>query len=140
MRDRIAADMEALRQSLAGIESAQTATSNIPTYGQMIMGFILPFILTFVAIPFESFVSSSRTVLGLVAAFTLRVLAFLLRLLGNLCFYLSRLVVNIYDLAIVPALWLEGVIVQKRDPEKSDKPKDASIEKEVGTHQKEATE
>lgn len=140
MRDRIAADMEALRQSLAGIDGSQTVTSNIPTYGQMIMGFILPFILTFVAIPFESFVSSSRTVLGLVAAFTLRMLAFLLRLMGNLCFYLSRLIVNIYDLAIVPALWLEGVIVQKRAQSKEDESGKKPIEQEAGAHQKEATE
>ena len=140
MRDRIAADMEALRQSLAGIDSSQTVTSNIPTYGQMIMGFILPFILTFVAIPFESFVSSSRTVLGLVAAFSLRVLAFLLRLLGNLCFYLSRLIVNIYDLAIVPALWLEGVIVQTRAQSREEESGKKPIEQEAGAHQKEATE
>lgn len=140
MRDQIAADMEALRQSLAGIEGTETVTSNIPTYGQMIMGFILPFILTFVAIPFESFVSSSRTVLGLVAAFGLRVLAFLLRLLGNLCFYLSRLVVNIYDLAIVPALWLEGLIIQKREQGKKEHSGEAVAERERCAHQKEATE
>ena len=118
MRDRIAADMEALRQSLAGIDTSQTVTSNIPTYGQMIMGFILPFILTFVAIPFESFISSSRTVLGLLAAFALRIIAFVLRLLGNMGFYISRLIINAYDLVIVPALWLEGVIIQKRSQTK----------------------
>ena len=112
MRDRIAADMEALRQSLAGVEISEVTTSNIPTIGQMIMGFILPFILTFVAIPFESFVSSSRTVLGLVAAWVLRILAFFLRLLGNLGFYLSRIVTNLYDLVIFPALWLESTIIR----------------------------
>lgn len=112
MRDRIAADMEALRQSLAGVELSEAATSSIPTIGQMIMGFILPFILTFVAIPFESFISSSRTVLGLVAAWALRVLAFCLRLLGNLGFYCARIVINAYDLIIFPVLWLEGVIIR----------------------------
>jgi hypothetical protein len=112
MRDRIAADMEALRQSLAGVEISAAASSSIPLVGQMIMGFILPYILTFVAIPFESFVSSSRTVLGVVAAWTLRVLAFILRLLGNLGFYCSRIVINVYDLIIFPALWLEGVLIR----------------------------
>ena len=150
MRDRIAADMEALRQSLAGVDNSQAVTSNIPTYGQMIMGFILPFILTFVAIPFESFVSSSRTVLGLVAAFALRSLAFILRLLGNLSYYLSRLIVNVYDLAIVPALWLEGVILQKKEQTKTaDAEKERSGVKDDREHrrrmesnaqQKEATE
>lgn len=120
MRDRIAADMEALRQSLAGIEASSMATSSIPTVGQMIMGFILPFILTFVAIPFESFVSSSRTVLGLLAGWSLRTLAFILRLAGNLGYYCSRIIINLYDLVIFPALWLEGIIMRaihkERDP------------------------
>ena len=84
MRDRIAQDMEALRQTLAGVEQTTVVTSMIPTVGQMIMGFILPFALAFVAIPLESFVSSSRTVLGIVAAGALRLFAFILRLdFGN---------------------------------------------------------
>lgn len=125
MRDHFAADMELLRQSLAGIETSSAATSNIPTIGQMIIGFILPFILTFVAIPFESFVSSSRTVVGLLAAWGLRTLAFVLRLLGDIGFYFGRIVINIYDLVIFPALWLEGVTVsamKKNKVEKADKP------------------
>ncbi len=121
MRDRIAADMEALRQSLAGVEAGAVATSNIPTVGQMIMGFILPFILTFVAIPFESFVSSARTVLGLMAAWALRTLAFALRLLGNLGFYCSRILVNIYDLVIFPALWVEGTIIRALNKDRDQK-------------------
>ena len=79
----------------------------------MIMGFILPFILTFVAIPFESFVSSLRTVLGVMASWLLRVLAFILRLCGNLGFYVGRLISNLYDLIIFPALWLENIILRK---------------------------
>lgn len=113
MRDRIAADMEALRQTLAGIEPSAVAASKIPTIGQMILGFILPFILTTVAMPFETFISSSRTVLGMTASWGLRALAFFLRLAGNLGFYLGRLVVNVYDLVIFPALWLEALIVRK---------------------------
>jgi hypothetical protein len=109
-RDQIAADMEALRQTLAGVETTDVSSSNIPMIGQMIMGFILPFVLAFVAIPFESFVSSSRTVIGIVTSWVLRVVTFFLRLAGNLGFYISRMVINIYDLIIFPALWLEGVI------------------------------
>lgn len=120
MRDQIAGDMEALRQSLAGVETSAVATSNIPTYGQMIMGFILPFILTFVAIPFESFVTSSRTLLGILASWGLRALAFLMRLLGSLGFYLARMLVNIYDLFIFPALWLENLIFRLASKPKAD--------------------
>jgi hypothetical protein len=111
MRDRIAHDMEALRQTLAGAEQVGLTTSLIPTVGQMVMGFILPFALAFVAIPLEMFVSSSRTVLGGVMAWLLRMFAFLLRLLGHVGFYAGRFIVNVYDLAIFPAIWLEGIIL-----------------------------
>jgi hypothetical protein len=113
IRDRIIADMDALRQSLAGVEPTEAATSAIPTIGQMIMGFMLPFILTFVAIPFESFITSLRTLLGILAAWFLRALAFTLRLAGSMGFYLGRLIVNIYDLIIFPGLWLEGVLAKR---------------------------
>jgi hypothetical protein len=109
MRDRIALDMGALRQSLAGVEQTNLSTSSIPTIGQMVMGFILPFALTFVAIPLESFVSSARTVLGVIAAGLLRLTAFTLRLIGNVVFYFGRCVVNIYDILIFPPIWLENL-------------------------------
>src|SRR3989304_3399242 len=68
MRDMIAADVQALRQTLADVEGTAGRTDNwIPTVGQMVMGFILPFALAFVAIPLESFVHASRTVMGIVA-------------------------------------------------------------------------
>ena len=111
MRDRIAHDMEALRQTLAGAEHVGLTTSIIPTVGQMVMGFILPFALAFVAIPLEMFVSSSRTVLGALMAWLLRMFAFLLRLLGHMGFYAGRFIVNVYDLAIFPTIWLEGIIM-----------------------------
>lgn len=116
MRDRIATDMEALRQSLAGVEPTAVATSIIPTIGQMVLGFILPFILTCVAIPFESFVSSSRTLLGIIAVWSLRIIATLLRLMGNMGFYSGRLVVNLYDLIIFPSIWIEELLGRKLSP------------------------
>jgi hypothetical protein len=135
MRDRIAHDMEALRQTLAGVEQTGLTTSMIPTIGQMIMGFILPFALAFVAIPLESFVSSSRTVLGGVVAWLLRMFAFLLRLLGNIGYYAGRFIVNLYDLAIFPTIWLEGVILGTRDrkikPHETELPEDAPLVEEA---------
>jgi len=135
MRDRIAQDMEALRQTLAGVEQAAAATSMIPTVGQMIMGFILPFALAFVAIPLESFVSSSRTVLGIVAAGVLRMLAFILRLIGNLGYYTGRLIINLYDLIIFPSIWLEGVLTgskgKRRQPDEEQLFEDNGITEEA---------
>jgi hypothetical protein len=121
MRDRIAADMQALRQALATVETAQPVNSWIPTVGQMVMGFILPFALTFVAIPLESFVQSSRTVFGFAVAALLRLIAFALRLLGNVVRYTGEFLVNIYDVVIFPPLWLENLIRSKgQHPEVSD--------------------
>jgi len=123
MRDRIAADMQALRQSLAHVEGPVAFNSWIPTVGQMVMGFILPFALAFVAIPLESFIQSSRTVMGeLVAAF-LRALAFLLRLLGNVSRYSGEFLVNLYDLFAFPLLWVENWFRNRKeqmDMEQSD--------------------
>ncbi len=114
MRDRIAADLEALRQTLAGVDEMAGAVSNIPTIGQMIMGFVFPFALAFVAIPLESFISSSRMVIGIVTAGILRAIAFTLRLIGNTGLYLGKFIISIYDLAIFPTLWLEGVFASKQ--------------------------
>jgi hypothetical protein len=79
----------------------------ITTAAQMGMGFILPFALTFVAIPLETFVHSLRTVLGVCAVGLLRGLAGALRLLGAGCRYLGRFMVDVYDIVIFLPLWLE---------------------------------
>ncbi len=79
----------------------------ITTAAQMGMGFILPFALTFVAIPLESFIHALRTVLGVVVAGCLRGLAAVLRLAGDGCRYLGRLLVDLYDVMIFLPLWLE---------------------------------
>jgi hypothetical protein len=72
------------------------------------MGFILPFALTFVAIPLETFVHSLRTVVGLAAISVLRFVSLLLRLLGNAFRYLGTLAEHLYDLPLFIPLWLEG--------------------------------
>jgi hypothetical protein len=128
MRDRIAADMQALRQALATVETAHPVSSWIPTVGQMVMGFILPFALTFVAIPLESFVQSSRTVFGSAVASLLRLIAFGLRLLGNVVRYIGVFLMNLYDLLIFPPLWLENLI---RNKEQNTEVSDIIIKEEV---------
>src|SRR6185312_5602645 len=55
----------------------------ITTAAQMGMGFILPFALTFVAIPLETFVHSLRTVMGLLAIGVLRLFALVFRILAS---------------------------------------------------------
>lgn len=79
----------------------------ITTAAQMGMGFILPFALTFVAIPLETFVHSLRTVVGLLMIGSLRMLSIVLRLIGNTCRYLGVLTEQLYDLPLFIPLWLE---------------------------------
>lgn len=112
MRDLIAANNEALRQSLlmGSGETMDVARSIIPTASQMVLGFIMPFALTFAIIPFESFVHSARTVLGYVIELLLRVVAALIRLLANLVHYFGSVLIGIYDLIIFLPLWVERKI------------------------------
>ena len=77
----------------------------ITTAAQMGMGFILPFALTFVAIPLETFVHSLRTVIGLLAIGILRFLSLSLRLLGSGFRYLGLLCTQLYDLPLFIPLW-----------------------------------
>ncbi|HEY0941647.1 MAG TPA: hypothetical protein VGE08_16210 [Steroidobacter sp.] len=80
----------------------------ITTAAQMGMGFILPFALTFVAIPFETFVHSSRTVLGICGIGLLRAGALVLRVLSNAFHHTGKLLERIYDLPLFVPLWLEA--------------------------------
>jgi len=113
MRDLLIADKQALLQSLATVQ-AQAATDgwvgSIPTAGQMLLGFILPFALAFIAIPLESLIHSSRTVGGVLLMALVRVLAFALRLASNVTRNLSRLLIRLYDVAIVVPLLVERLV------------------------------
>jgi hypothetical protein len=107
--DRIAQVLGTLGPSMAGVEQSASADM-IPAVGQMILSFIFPFALVFVTIPLESFVSSFRTVMGMLLAGAFRLFSFVLRLIGNIGYYTGRFVINLYDLLIFPSIWLEGVL------------------------------
>jgi hypothetical protein len=77
----------------------------ITTAAQMGMGFILPFALTFVAIPLETFVHSLRTIVGLAAIGFLRVVSLVLRLLGSAFRFVAKLGAQLYDLPLFIPLW-----------------------------------
>jgi hypothetical protein len=113
MRNLLAADKEALIQQLAGGTVATTAAMQyrwLPSLAQMVLGFILPFLLAWAAIPLEMFVHAGRTVGGLTSASILRVSAFGLRLIGNFINTLGRLCVALYDAVISPLLLAERSI------------------------------
>lgn len=118
MRDLLALDREALTQSLAGTGVVEAQFRWIPSVGQMIMGFILPFALSFVAIPLESFIHSMRTVLGMLALAVLHSIAFCARLLGGLARQISNILIALYDLFIMLPLGVETLISRTRSPQK----------------------
>ncbi|HET7200976.1 MAG TPA: hypothetical protein VFI80_09235 [Burkholderiales bacterium] len=120
MRDMLMADKQALLQSLATTQQAappDPLLTRIPTAGQMLLGFILPFALAFVAIPLESFVYSMRTVGGVIAVMLVRVAGFALRVLGNLVRQLCKVLVAVYDVTIVLPLLAERLVKAVRSDE-----------------------
>jgi len=109
MREILLEDELATSAVLRGGAQAVATTSYmwITTSAQMVMGFVLPFALVFVAIPLESFVQSSRTVIGVGSAALLRALAALFRAMGKSFHYSGKLLVDLYDVVIFGPLWLE---------------------------------
>lgn len=114
MRDLLALDRSALQQSLSGVAVVEAQFRWIPSIGQMVMGFILPFALAFVAIPLESFIHSLRTVLGLIVVGALRTLRVVLRLTGSLGRYACQIAIHLYDLFIMVPLGVERLIKARR--------------------------
>jgi len=92
----------------------------ITTAAQMGMGFILPFALVFVAIPLETFIQSSRTVLGILMMGFLNLLAATMRILGNGCKHAGALAVQLYDLPLCLPLWFENRNQQRQHDRNGD--------------------
>jgi hypothetical protein len=116
MRDMLIADKQALLQSLATVQPVAHDgwMSHIPTAGQMLLGFILPFALAFIAIPLESLIHAGRTVGGVFLLAFLRSLAFLLRVSGSMARQMSRVLIRLYDVAIVVPLLAERFVKGSR--------------------------
>jgi hypothetical protein len=119
MRDVIIAADVALKQSLGSGEVASASQAGwvlrIPAFGQMILGFTLPFALAFVAIPLEYLVNAGRIVLGALFVQLLRGCAFVLRLVANLVREAGKLMIGFYDILIFLPLAIERWVVQSRE-------------------------
>lgn len=116
MRDMLIADKASLMRDLASAAPpvSEGWISNIPMAGQMIMGFVLPFALAFVAIPLESVVHSLRTVIGVVLVQTMRGLGFALRFTGVVFRRIAKVLELIYDIPIVIPLMIERWVMALR--------------------------
>jgi hypothetical protein len=117
MRDMLIADKATLMRDLASAAPAVSEgwITNIPMAGQMIMGFVLPFALAFVAIPLESVVHSLRTVIGVLLVQTMRGIGFVLRFIGVVFRRFAKVLELIYDVLIVIPLMVERWVVALRD-------------------------
>jgi hypothetical protein len=112
MRDQIIAADVALKATLGGggapVPAAEAGwVTKIPTAGQMILGFTLPFALAFVAIPLEYCINSGRVVLGALLVLSLRGLGFALRVIANLVREAGKLLGVFYDVLIFAPLAIE---------------------------------
>jgi len=114
MRDLIVSADVALKQSLGNAAVVAPVDVSwmmkIPTAGQMILGFTLPFALAFVAIPLEYFIQSSRTVVGNGMVFSLRGLALVLRVIGIIVKQIGNALCMLYDAVIFVPLLIERLV------------------------------
>jgi hypothetical protein len=114
MRDLIVSADVALKQTLGGGGAGTAAVDNwvtkIPAAGQMILGFILPFALAFVAIPLEYFIYSARTVSGSLLVMGIRGLALLARTVASIAKQAGNTLIMFYDVVIFLPLVIERIV------------------------------
>ena len=133
MRDMLIADKQALLQSLSTVQAMPTDgwLGRIPTAGQMLLGFILPFALAFIAIPLESLIHAARTVGGVLLMALVRATALVLRIAGQAVRQASRVLIHLYDVAIVLPLLAERLFTGSRRSRRS---ADVAIDDAERTH------
>ncbi len=137
MRESMVADKALLTSFLVGGEQAVSQAadqehSNIPMIGQMMLGFVLPLILMFVAIPFESVIHTGRHVLGNVLVQSCILLSTILRSLSLLIKQLNHSLKNVYDILCFAPIWIEHLIDSRPKSEKKQAIK--QLDSEPGKH------
>lgn len=114
-RDALAADYVSLNQLLAApAEAQQVSMSWIPALGQVVMGFLLPLLLVFSVIAFETFIYALRTVAGMFLSWLLEVLMLLVRLLAALLRMAGSILIALYDVVIFLPLYIERLMRYQR--------------------------
>ena len=116
MRDMLIADKTAMLHELATVVpvASDSLLTHIPMVGQMVMGFVLPFVLAFVAIPLEMLIYSLRTAGGVLMVTIMRAISFALRFTAMILHRLGPILVNVYDLTIVLPLLIERWVTTLR--------------------------
>ncbi|WP_406828219.1 hypothetical protein [Microbulbifer sp. ARAS458-1] len=99
----------------AGAGATDSSVFRVVLSAQLVMGFVFPLVLAFLAIPLESFVNATRTVLGVSISFSLRLLSVALRLIGSGILRAGSIAARIYDIVIFFPLWLEARFLRWRE-------------------------
>src|SRR5258708_24039331 len=109
MRDMLIAAKQALVQSLATVQAVTNEgwIGRIPTAGQMLLGFMLPLALAFIAIPLDSPIHSARTRGGALLPALVRPLALVLRVVAQAVRQARPGLIRLYDVALVVPLLVE---------------------------------
>jgi hypothetical protein len=135
MREILLQDELATNAILRGGQDSAAGAVNshlwITTAAQMGMGFILPFALTFVAIPLETFVHSLRTVMGLFGIGILRAVALVLRVTSGGARHLGSLAQRLYDLPLFLPLFVEHRLAASRAVDAAELEADIRAQMEV---------
>ncbi|MCO1335614.1 hypothetical protein MO867_14845 [Microbulbifer sp. OS29] len=108
---------------------------------QMGLGFVLPLILAFVAIPLEQFIASARTVSGISVGLSMRGITLILRFMAIASLHLGVLINRFYDIVIFLPLWLQAVYLRRKGegtatvevPGKAEQPDKKSAASQVNT-------
>jgi hypothetical protein len=116
MREILMQDELATSALLRGGGLIENDYAWITTAAQMGLGFMLPFALVFVAIPLETLVHSSRTLIGLLATGVLHLASLLLRIVGGAIRLMGSVLVRLYDVLIFLPLWVETSFSKRSKP------------------------
>src|SRR5512142_1277860 len=116
LREQLVESEQALRQALAGATAptrpavAAPILSRIPTIGQAVLGFILPWILAMIAVPLEMLIETGRHVVGRGLGLLLRGLGVVVRICAHLVRWTVAVLAHVFDITIVVPLQIERMV------------------------------
>lgn len=115
LREHIAATNAATTQALAGASeaTADSEGSNITVIGQATLGFTLPWILAMVAVPLEMLIESSQHVLTKLVILIIKLVGYVIGIIGHLLNTIMKTVIHIYDAYIIIPTQIERLIKGK---------------------------
>ena len=118
LREHITATNAATTQALAGSVSTTAGVegSKITVIGQATLGFTLPWILAMVAVPLEMLIESSQHVLSKLIIFVVKLVGYLVGVIGHLLNTLMKTIVHIYDAYIIIPTQIGNLFKSKSQP------------------------